>query len=183
MSVSVGAADGPAPLGAAGLRCCSPPATEPWAPRVADRRAVSAPPTRMPTPQLHQGISDIRQHRLKVMQGCPAAFLQPRLLISFQPFVVGLPADFIAPAQFRQTLFPRSHSSMKLCFSSKAFLSFQGKRFLLCPLFRKLRLSRKVSKTFSVQSVNYVAGPDLNCDATGRSHHGKITHIDSPEDV
>ena len=40
---------------------------------------------------------------------------------------------------------------MKLCFSSKAFLSFQGKRFLLCPLFRKLRLNRKVSKMFSVQ--------------------------------
>jgi hypothetical protein len=44
-----------------------------------------------------------------MMQGCPAAFLQPRLaflLISFQPFVAGLPADFITPAQFRQILFP-----------------------------------------------------------------------------
>src|SRR5580704_451349 len=62
----------------------------------------------MLAPQAHQHVSHVGLHRLRVMQGSPAAFFQPRLallLIAFQPLITGLPTDFIAPAEFGQTFF------------------------------------------------------------------------------
>jgi len=66
------------------------------------------PPSGMPTSQINQCFPYPGRHGLRVIERSPAVFLQPRLaflLISFQPLVAGLPADFIASAQLRQTLF------------------------------------------------------------------------------
>jgi hypothetical protein len=124
----------------------------------------SWPPVGIPTSQTNQCFPYLGRHGLWVIERSPAVFLQPKiafLLISFQPLVAGLPADFIAPAQLRQALF------LPLPFGDEAPLLvqrlplFPGQGLLLCPLFRKLRFSRKVSMMFPVQIVSYVAGPDL----------------------
>src|SRR6516164_4824420 len=134
------------------------------------------PPSGMPTSQINQCFPYPGRHGLRVIERSPAVFLQPRLaflLISFQPLVAGLPADFIASAQLRQTLF------LPLPFGNEAFPLvqsvplFPGQGLLLCSLFRKLRFSRKVSMMFLVQIVNCVAGPDPTSDVTDRSRHWK----------
>jgi hypothetical protein len=58
---------------------------------------------------------------------------------------------------------------MKLLFSSKAFLSFQGKVFSFAHCFGSFASVEKVSMMFPVQIVSYVAGPDLATDVTGVS--------------
>src|SRR6516164_5093813 len=66
------------------------------------------PPVGIPTSQTNQCFPYLGRHGLRVIERSPAVFLQPRLaflLISFQPLVAGLPADFITSAQLRQTLF------------------------------------------------------------------------------